>query len=177
MARWHLLLTSLATVIFFFIDGVTSACPNSCSHHGYCSAMNVCTCVGDFFGHDCSQRKCPKGKSWGQVTTVDTAHALESECSSRGLCDYTTGLCACQSGFYGSACETLACPDACSGRGTCVSLERLAMDTTRALDHHNDAPYAYNEVWDHNKIRGCVCDEGYHGHNCLLSTYTNTVLN
>ena len=39
-------------------------------------------------------------------TVIEADPRDESEeCSQRGLCDYTTGLCTCFSGFYGNACE------------------------------------------------------------------------
>jgi len=38
------------------------------------------------------------------VTQADVRHESE-ECSSRGICDYSSGLCTCFNGFYGNACE------------------------------------------------------------------------
>lgn len=40
-----------------------------------------------------------------ESTTTKCADNEQRDCSGRGLCDYTSGLCNCFSGFYGEACQ------------------------------------------------------------------------
>jgi hypothetical protein len=104
-------------------------CPNDCSSHGICqsqqyfvldasSASGValdytgfdansaygCKCDSGFRGADCSQQECPSGpdpmKGEGGSAGLD--------CSGRGLCDYTSGVCKCFKGFFGERCEELS---------------------------------------------------------------------
>jgi len=111
------------------------------------------------------------------------------ECAGQGICDRATGECKCFPGYEGEACTRTACPNQCSGHGTCLSAARLAADTvgvtgTDAGDatlttanalHASQTPYlttgtvyAYNTVWDSNKHYGCKCDLGYRGPDCSL---------
>ena len=74
-----------------------SACggETSCSGAGTCSGSSAyqCTCFSGFTGYDCSLRTCNYGAAWfDEATTTNTAHAMV-ECSNRGLCDRTTGMC------------------------------------------------------------------------------------
>ncbi|KAG9408159.1 hypothetical protein AC1031_021407 [Aphanomyces cochlioides] len=52
---------------------------------------------------DCSNVKAPGG-----VGTGASGNLCFVECSNRGICDYTTGLCQCFEGFYESNCGTLS---------------------------------------------------------------------
>jgi len=103
-------------------------CPNACSNAGVCftesqlaaeasanggGANTVYTkpwdaekhvgCVCDLGrrGPDCSLIECPSG--------ADVMKGLGNEsgrdCSGRGLCDYSTGICGCFHGYYGTKCE------------------------------------------------------------------------
>ena len=48
---------------------------------------------------------CPAGKASADVATAyNKAHA-SAECSNKGLCDRSTGLCKCFLPFTGGACE------------------------------------------------------------------------
>lgn len=101
-------------------------CPNNCNSNGICDIYSRCECTDDYMGADCSLRSCPKGIAWSdQATGVDIAHSL-SVCSSRGICDTTTGHCRCMQGFTGHACERLECLNNCNGNGKCVTVKDYA---------------------------------------------------
>lgn len=61
-----------------------AGCPNLCSGHGTCSGNDICACVANWQGPDCSLRTCAFGNAWA----LDAAdpHGYE-ECSGAGLCD------------------------------------------------------------------------------------------
>ena len=108
-----------------YIQHVSSqACPNSCSGHGQCNNPDrVCSCFNGYIGADCSLMECPYGYAWADEADhfmgTDKAHNL-AECSNRGLCDRTTGICCCESErFEGSACERKSCPADCNFHGRC----------------------------------------------------------
>ena len=49
--------------------------------------------------------ECPTGPAWAdKAQSQDTAHQ-EVECSNAGLCDRSSGICNCFSGFTGRACQ------------------------------------------------------------------------
>jgi len=76
----------------------------------------------EYFGPDCSKRRCPSGDDpmtrmidETNCTNVTAAGGLgvgrwgnkcHVDCSNRGLCDYKTGTCACFEGFFGANCGT-----------------------------------------------------------------------
>eukprot|EP00644_Phytophthora_capsici_P014532 jgi/Phyca11/510126/fgenesh2_kg.PHYCAscaffold_54_\ len=60
----------------------------------------------------------------------------------------------------------MQCPNDCSGHGTCEYIEELASnDYNKRVGGKSGTTY---EVWDQEKIMGCVCDGGYEGHDCSL---------
>ena len=84
----------------------------SCSLAGTCSGSTAyqCTCNDGYTGSDCSLRTCPQGRAWfDEATAPNVAHA-NAECSNKGICDRTNGICTCMDGFTGGACERLKCP-------------------------------------------------------------------
>lgn len=111
-----------------------TTCPNDCSGHGVCqeerrfvadaadaesagytydvSAEGLgpfdarkqmgCSCDAGFRGPDCSMIECPSGLDPLRLD-ADTSGR---DCSGRGVCDYSSGECACFKGFFGERCET-----------------------------------------------------------------------
>jgi hypothetical protein len=80
----------------------------------------------------------------------DEAH-FYAECSNKGECDPINGVCICYPGYDGSACSRNACPDDCSGHGTCKSYE--------------GSSYA---GWDIEATTYCDCDPRWTGASCSL---------
>uniref|UniRef100_K3XCD4 EGF-like domain-containing protein n=1 Tax=Globisporangium ultimum (strain ATCC 200006 / CBS 805.95 / DAOM BR144) TaxID=431595 RepID=K3XCD4_GLOUD len=127
----------------------------------------VCHCHDSFTGYDCSGIICPKGKAWGVITGVDRAHELVG-CSGRGYCSYETGVCQCQQGFHGDACQFTDCPDGCMSRGKCISMKERAQNEVLSRELYDRFEFIYNDVWDNDMILGCACDDIYSGPNCAL---------
>lgn len=92
--------------LIFIVSSVNGySCPRFCSSRGLCTSQGVCLCPNNWTGPDCSLAKCPMGIAWADfVTGTDMGHNM-AECSNRGTCNTETGLCACDAGFTGRACE------------------------------------------------------------------------
>jgi len=105
-------------------DGIAcerTICPNKCSEAGVCFTQKQlaaeadrvystpwdaekhvgCICDLGRRGPDCSLLECPSG------TDVLKGYGNEAgrDCSGRGICDYSAGICSCFSGYYGTKCE------------------------------------------------------------------------
>ncbi|KAG3181466.1 hypothetical protein PC128_g15127 [Phytophthora cactorum] len=91
------------------------------------------------------------------------------ECSNKGLCDRSLGSCTCFDGYEGVACQRAACPNKCSGHGTCESISELGLKAPGTLfgNPDNANPVAY-DLWDSKVTYGCRCDPWYHGADCSL---------
>eukprot|EP01031_Cornospumella_fuschlensis_P031978 gene31978-38666_t len=108
---------------------------------------------------------CPFGLAWAdQATETDVAHNM-AECSNRGLCDRSSGQCECMDGFTGSACERLACPNRCSDRGVCMTMQDFAHKKRDDMSQS----FTYDNIWDSKKTQGCVCDFPATGYDCSLT--------
>lgn len=139
-----------------------AACPNLCNGHGECTPYGTCKCQAGYQGGDCSEQICPFGPAWTDVPyATDKAHAL-AECSNRGLCDRATGLCSCMSGFVGSSCNRMDCPNRCGGVGQCYTMNEFASRTTNPSGNS----FTYGSNWDASMVKGCVCDVKYGLYDC-----------
>ena len=137
-----------------------------------------CKCGEIFGGADCSERACPKGRSWFSLPTLDNfAHSItkQVQCSDAGICDDLRGICECRKGFAGEACERLACPEydgkVCNGHGECLSMrmtaERHSVDLGSDEIQYGKDPND-GDAWDADSVYGCYCDGGYTGYDCSL---------
>lgn len=61
-----------------------------------------CKCDKGFRGYDCAQMECPSGED--PLGADGGAEGMD--CSARGMCDYSTGICKCFKGYYGERCES-----------------------------------------------------------------------
>lgn len=162
-----------------FNEGFIDVCPGiiACSGHGECDSETIsCTCRAGWQAADCSERVCPKGKSWFQMPTADDrSHLTETECSDMGICDRTTGMCTCFPGFEGENCNIMSCPGAnspCNGRGTCLTMSQLARLALLPQGIPPIPVYTYGEVpndpatWDAERMKGCHCNTGFTSYDC-----------
>lgn len=164
----------------YIYSGTTvSTCPGEvqCSGHGVCDQTTYrCTCSAGYTSGDCSLRSCPQGLSWFQYPTAnEETHSVYSECSEMGICDPSSGRCTCRSGFYGEACQFMACGGGvstpCNGHGRCMNMAELAL---WAHDNGDATSYTYGldpnnaYTWDAYRVHGCFCDEGFEGYDCSL---------
>lgn len=147
-------------------------CDNSCSGNGICQLNVNCKCFkgadGEYqwTGADCSLRTCPKSNAWVAVyyDAVNTASIKNNdlhpsvECSNKGKCDRSSGICQCYPGYEGIACQRTVCPNNCNDRGKCLPQKVLAAR----------AGTEYSTPWDNVKHVGCYCDVGYRGPACEL---------
>jgi hypothetical protein len=101
-----------------------TVCPENCNGHGTCQSLADiavddipestysrawdgdkhfgCVCDSGFRGPDCSLIECPTGDD--VMGGEGGAHGRD--CSGRGICDYSSGVCECFSGFVGTRCES-----------------------------------------------------------------------
>ncbi|KAJ8599691.1 hypothetical protein CTAYLR_004755 [Chrysophaeum taylorii] len=170
MAYNHFLMLIFMTVMVSMVKSGYAPCPNLCSGHGNCFSSRVCQCYIGWTGADCSLRTCPYGAAWADdvedFTGVDGGHNL-AECSNRGICDRTTGICTCEDGrFEGSACERRTCPSDCNKRGRCQSMRYYST----LKDPGEGTVYTYEKIWDADMMHGCNCDDESIGPDCLLRT-------
>ncbi|KAA0165806.1 hypothetical protein FNF31_01783 [Cafeteria roenbergensis] len=144
---------------------LAAPCPNDCSGHGLCdSQTRKCSCFDGYRGYDCRYRNCPFGPQWfGYAHATDRVHDVQTECSSSGECNRNTGECECLPLFDGFACQYLKCASDCSGHGRCMSMREAAAEVNGFSLLRK---VLYDEPWDADVLRGCVCDPEWEGYDC-----------
>ncbi|ETP00668.1 hypothetical protein F441_21955 [Phytophthora nicotianae CJ01A1] len=161
-SQWFVVVVFTVLLEWQFVHG---DCPNTCSGHGTCTTKGngyFCSCYKGFTGGDCSRRICPTGPAWNDIAVgTDRAHQ-PAVCSNRGTCDHATGVCICDVGFSGLACNRMSCPNDCGKHGECQSMKLHALRKDKGLP----PAVVYNSVWDSEMVHGCVCEEGYGGGDC-----------
>jgi len=161
---------------------------------------DVCQCYdnwGSGLSHDtgdCSDRICPFEIAWVDNPNILGQFHKYLECAGKGVCDRTTGECACFPGFEGKGCARATCPNDCSGHGTCEYIEDLGygatwndyVDDTSAATIAKGTQSLFSDdtkvfdypFWDKTKSRKCVCDATYGDLDCSkrLCPYGTDVL-
>lgn len=169
-----------AALVAFALAGLSGAqdCPNSCSGHGECKSAN-CQCFDNWRIPDCSERECPHDLAFSDFPTSDGLFHQYAECSGRGICDRATGECDCFPGFTGKACRRHACPNDCSGHGTCERMKDLTFGPVAGTFFNGEststsglklAAKTYQEtaerLWDYKKGMACKCDPEWTDVDC-----------
>lgn len=151
-----------------YLDITSTICPSigsdTCNGHGFCSTINQpCLCYDGWYGYSCEYASCPKGRAWFDeaISTIE-AHQLV-ECSNMGNCDHQTGLCICNEGYSGSACQYFDCPynsttgDFCGGNGWCYNMNEYIYQTTGLTYGDSTNIRNYPDTWDAFMFHGCLC--------------------
>ena len=189
-------LSKVTAALFALLAFSDAACPNSCSGHGVCNKFDECTCYieqrdGDsaeipaWREPDCSARACPRGISHIHIPEYGRgggvySHAVNAECSDRGICNTDIGECECFSGWTGSACQYSFCPEERSSNGICQSNTQFAFDVSRvrtgetpeAFVSETDSSFSlpikvnHRGAWDSGIMFGMKCDLGHRGITC-----------
>lgn len=102
------------------------------------------TPISEFFSYQYGA-----GRDSHDVTASWNEAHFYQECSNKGVCDTSTGQCACFPGYEGSGCARKSCENDCSGHGACKNYEGTS----------------YN-MWDADATLYCHCDSGYTGPGC-----------
>jgi hypothetical protein len=149
-------------LLFSLLSHGLSQCYKNCNQHGLCNEYSRCDCFTGYEGDDCSKRSCPTGRLSADIaSSAETAHEF-GECSGRGTCNYQTGLCVCDFGFFGLSCQMEKCSLDCNGNGKCVSLKQAAENYDGWSLNHTTS----YTLWDAVRIYGCQCDPGWVGSDC-----------
>lgn len=149
----------------------TDTCMHDCSGHGICD-MSFCVCEPEWYGRDCSQRRCPGSTCYAHPRTREQ-HCVE--CSQHGRC--VEGECVCAPGWGYADCSAALCEANCSStpvetRGVCI--EDFPAGQCHCFGHWSGPNCSEllcpNGCSQHGVCQAgaCHCDAGYHGADCSL---------
>merc|ERR1719311_1533641 len=99
-----------------------ATCPGNCNNRGRCVKQEQlayeasktysapcdankhvgCVCDLGARGPDCSLEECPSGSD----VLLGKGNNFGRDCSGRGICDYSSGLCKCFQGYFGTKCQS-----------------------------------------------------------------------
>jgi len=138
-----------------------------CNGHGRCEhSTGECTCNQDYFGLDCSKKKCPGGTS----SLLYESHDNEV-CSGHGVCETESGKCRCHATYTGSKCMERTCPSNCNGHGacsihsgSCICDHGYHADMCQARDCPGGCGGSAGKC-DTSSGR-CLCNDGFSGPQC-----------
>lgn len=118
---------------------------------------------------------CPYDEAYVEPDNDQTdplPHPTYLECSGKGKCDRDTGICQCYSGYEGTACQRMSCPNGCSGHGICLASSHLDINTHTPGQIYYDFILSKDESsksnWDNDQSYACVCDKEYTGYDCSM---------
>lgn len=136
-------------------------------HGFYDSKAKKCRCYERYEGKNCELQICEYGPSWSD-------NGQTSVCSDRGICNPSTGLCECLSGYSNDNCGISDCKNSCSGHGICVTDKEYYNDHVRNVTHDGSGYKISNSsiISDNMERRKqCICESGYSGSDCSISIY------
>jgi len=99
-------------------------------------------------------------KTYDDIYPKVPAFRQYTECSSRGNCNYATGVCNCFAGYEGRGCRRTSCPNKCSGHGKCMLNKEINGYRYHSVNKYN------SQFWDQARSQQCVCDRGFAGFDC-----------
>ena len=176
----------------------TKTCPYNCFNHGKCNDKGQCQCDKGYKGDSCHVRhvqhgrcdpktqtcKCDSvkdkessfsGQMWQGVACDEKScpsDLPERICSGHGHCQSDKGgECNCEDGWRSNDCSLRACPNECSGYGTCSS------GVCKCDDSHT-GPDCLQPICpkqcaghgtcskDNNDVPVCTCEAPYTGAAC-----------
>ena len=132
--------------------------------------------MGGHGGGDCSERFCPYELAWVDGPLSDGSVHNYAECANKGTCNRENGECVCFPGYEGKGCGRQACPEFCSGHGTCEYMKDLTYGETYNVYHNGGSlstsglgvggKSLESNFWDTERARQCTCDGGWTGLAC-----------
>jgi len=152
----------------------TDLCPHNCSGHGRCE-FTQCICEPDWYGTDCSQRRCPGSMCYAHPRSKEQFCV---ECSQHGRC--IDGVCQCFPGWTYDDCSTPGCESNCSStpsdtHGVCV--EDFPVHQCQCLGRWTGPKCSQQLCLNECTGRGtctngtCVCDAGFYGTDCSVFAF------